>query len=314
MEGENFLTPVATCQVRRATRGAHLTAFVGQKLGAQWGHTGGGRIWGAGGAHGGHRGVQGCARGGYLVISWRMRQCGRGSSLITGTLRQQTVTLVLPSLAQVLCTVSTILELRHQVSLPSPRLKLITWVSRVLESTLFTEQVWESIALLGCCSTRQADVRIKQKALWPLTMIKVRWLEAHFDTICERLTITVIPLIALIVLLITIYLEKFSSKWIFPLSLKCKVVFELHLRSKISLLYPQILSKCIQKSMLQDFHQMKNIPSFSKIFKKSISAKSLIPPIDARQGLTWHWCCLRRDIFTVSLPPFHTSLAGLPLP
>ena len=43
MEGENFLTPVATCQVRRATRGAHLTAFVGQKLGAQWGHTGVGR-------------------------------------------------------------------------------------------------------------------------------------------------------------------------------------------------------------------------------------------------------------------------------
>ena len=55
-------------------------------------------------------------------------------------------------------------------------------------------------------------------------MLKVRCLEAHFDTICERLTITVILLIALIVLLITIYLGKLTSKWILPLGTKCKVV------------------------------------------------------------------------------------------
>ena len=63
MKGDNFLTPVSTCQVRRATRGAHLTAFVVQKLGAQREHTGGWKaeIEGQGGCMGCSWGcVQGC--------------------------------------------------------------------------------------------------------------------------------------------------------------------------------------------------------------------------------------------------------------
>ena len=49
-------------------------------------------IEGQGGVHGVLVGVCAGVRGGYLVISWRMRQRGRGGSLITGTLRQHTVT------------------------------------------------------------------------------------------------------------------------------------------------------------------------------------------------------------------------------
>ena len=80
--------------------GAHLRAFVVQELRGStggeaeyasgcmhtctWGAPWGGWAWRWRGALGGTRGC--------LVISWRMWQSGRGGYLITGTLRQHTVT------------------------------------------------------------------------------------------------------------------------------------------------------------------------------------------------------------------------------
>ena len=63
--------------------------MLGGSWGVHWGVLG--RCTGvcAGGRKGGRWGCRG-----HLVISWRMRQCGRGGSLITGTLRQHTVTLL----------------------------------------------------------------------------------------------------------------------------------------------------------------------------------------------------------------------------